>query len=331
MIQKKWFQIPVLMLLCMVFSLLVTGCGGSANNATSAPASPTTEPATTPAGDSYTIEHAMGKTEIKGTPQRVVILTNEGTEALLELGVKPAGAVKSGVGDGWYPHIKSEMDGVTELGDESQPNIELIASLKPDLIIGNKGRHEKIYDQLKSIAPTVFSTDLAGQWKENFKLYAKALNKEEEGKKSMAAYDKHVEEIKTKLGDKANIKVSVVRFLPNAVRIYQKDTFSGVMLKDLGVARPAAQDKDNFMEVVTKERINDLDGDVMFFFNADYDEKKGGTKNQQEWMNDPLFQNLHVAKKNTAFQVNEIIWNTSGGIKAANKMLDEFVTFIEKL
>ncbi|MBG9798399.1 iron-siderophore ABC transporter substrate-binding protein [Brevibacillus laterosporus] len=331
MIQKKWFQIPVLMLLCMVFSLLVTGCGGSANNATSAPASPTTEPATTPAGDSYTIEHAMGKTEIKGTPQRVVILTNEGTEALLELGVKPAGAVKSGVGDGWYPHIKSEMDGVTELGDESQPNIELIASLKPDLIIGNKGRHEKIYDQLKSIAPTVFSTDLAGQWKENFKLYAKALNKEEEGKKSMAAYDKHVEEIKTKLGDKANIKVSVVRFLPNAVRIYQKDTFSGVMLKDLGVARPAAQDKDNFMEVVTKERINDLDGDVMFFFNADYDEKKGGTKNQQEWMNDPLFQNLRVAKKNTAFQVNEIIWNTSGGIKAANKMLDEFVTFIEKL
>ncbi|NKQ19415.1 ABC transporter substrate-binding protein [Brevibacillus laterosporus] len=331
MIQKKWFQIPVLMLLCMVFSLLVTGCGGSANNATSAPANPTTEPATTPAGDSYTIEHAMGKTEIKGTPQRVVILTNEGTEALLELGVKPAGAVKSGVGDGWYPHIKSEMDGVTELGDESQPNIELIASLKPDLIIGNKGRHEKIYDQLKSIAPTVFSTDLAGQWKENFKLYAKALNKEEEGKKSMAAYDKHVEEIKTKLGDKANIKVSVVRFLPNAVRIYQKDTFSGVMLKDLGVARPAAQDKDNFMEVVTKERINDLDGDVMFFFNADYDEKKGGTKNQQEWMNDPLFQNLHVAKKNTAFQVNEIIWNTSGGIKAANKMLDEFVTFIEKL
>ncbi|MCR8979679.1 ABC transporter substrate-binding protein [Brevibacillus laterosporus] len=331
MIQKKWFQIPVLMLLCMVFSLLVTGCGGSAKNATSAPANPTTEPATTPAGDSYTIEHAMGKTEIKGTPQRVVILTNEGTEALLELGVKPAGAVKSGVGDGWYPHIKSEMDGVTELGDESQPNIELIASLKPDLIIGNKGRHEKIYDQLKSIAPTVFSTDLAGQWKENFKLYAKALNKEEEGKKSMAAYDKHVEEIKAKLGDKANIKVSVVRFLPNAVRIYQKDTFSGVMLKDLGVARPAAQDKDNFMEVVTKERINDLDGDVMFFFNADYDEKKGGTKNQQEWMNDPLFQNLHVAKKNTAFQVNEIIWNTSGGIKAANKMLDEFVTFIEKL
>ncbi|OAJ76245.1 ABC transporter substrate-binding protein [Brevibacillus sp. SKDU10] len=330
MVQKKWFQIPALMLLCMVFSLLVAGCGGTINTATSAPAKTPTESATA-SGDPYTIEHAMGKTEIKGTPQRVVILTNEGTEALLELGVKPVGAVNSGVGDGWYPHIKSEMDGVTELGYESQPNIELIASLKPDLIIGNKGRQEKIYDQLQSIAPTVFSEDLAGQWKENFKLYAKALNKEEEGKKSMAAYDKHVEEIKAKLGDKANIKVSIVRFLPNAVRIYQKDTFAGVMLKDLGVARPAAQDKDNFMEVVTKERINDLDGDVMFFFNADYDEKKGGTKNQQEWMNDPLFQSLNVAKKNTAFQVNEIIWNTSGGIKAANKMLDEFLGFVEKL
>lgn len=42
-----------------------------------------------------TVEHAMGKTEVPANPKRVVILTNEGTEALLELGVKPVGAVKS--------------------------------------------------------------------------------------------------------------------------------------------------------------------------------------------------------------------------------------------
>ena len=31
-----------------------------------------------------TVEHAMGKTEVPANPKRVVILTNEGTEALLE-------------------------------------------------------------------------------------------------------------------------------------------------------------------------------------------------------------------------------------------------------
>ena len=90
-----------------------------------------------------TVEHAMGKTEVPANPKRVVILTNEGTEALLELGVKPVGAVKSWTGDPWYPHIKDKMKDVKVVGDEGQVNVETIASLKPDLIIGNKMRHEK--------------------------------------------------------------------------------------------------------------------------------------------------------------------------------------------
>ncbi|MED3855592.1 iron siderophore-binding protein, partial [Priestia megaterium] len=41
---------------------------------------------------------AMGKTEIPKTPKRVVVLTNEGTEALLAMGIKPVGAVQSWLG-----------------------------------------------------------------------------------------------------------------------------------------------------------------------------------------------------------------------------------------
>ena len=69
--------------------------------------------------------------------------------------MKPVGAVRSWTGDPWYPHIKDQMEGVTVVGEESQPNIELIAGLRPDLIIGNKMRQEKVYEQLKAIAPTV--------------------------------------------------------------------------------------------------------------------------------------------------------------------------------
>lgn len=278
-----------------------------------------------------TIVHAMETTELVGTPERVVILTQEGTEALLELGVIPVGAVNSGLGDGWFPHIADQMQGVTELGDESQPNLELILSLQPDLIIGNKVRHEQIYAQLKEIAPTVFSSDLAGRWQENFDFYAQALNKVAEGEAAIAAYQVHVEEAKAKLGDKLSMEVSIVRFLPQAVRIYQKDTFAGVILQDLGFARPASQDVDNFMEVIEKERIEALDGDVMFHFNADYDEEKAGTKNQEAWMADPLFANLKVAQNNAVFKVDEVIWNLSGGIKSANLLIDQIVEYMDGL
>jgi hypothetical protein len=88
----------------------------------------------------------------------------------------------------------------TVVGDELQPNMELIASLKPDLIIGNKVRQEKVYEQLKQIAPTVFAEDLAGDWQINFKLYMEAVNKKEEGEKAMTAFNKRVSEMKAKLG-----------------------------------------------------------------------------------------------------------------------------------
>ncbi|MFS0727464.1 ABC transporter substrate-binding protein [Paenibacillus sp. 1P07SE] len=323
-------------LLLLAMMLVLSACGGSntpanetpetpANEATATNEQPADPPAEQAGEDARQVEHSMETTELTGTPERVVVLTQEGTEALLELGVTPVGAVNSGLGDGWFPHIADQMEGVTELGDESQPNLELILSLQPDLIIGNKIRHEEIYSQLKEIAPTVLSADLAGQWKVNFALYAEALNKQEEGEAVMAAYEAHIEEAKTQLGDKVNLEVSLVRFLPETVRIYQKDTFAGTILSDLGVARPESQDVDNFMEVIEKERIEALDGDVMFFFNADYDEEKGGTKNQQAWMADPLFANLNVGQKDTAFQVDEVIWNLSGGIKSANLLIDQLV------
>ncbi len=46
-------------------------------------------------------------------------------------------------------------------------------------------------------------------------------------------------------------------------------------------------------------------------------------------MKDPLFQTLNVVKNNKVVQVDEAIWNTAGGYKAANLLLDEIVAYFE--
>ncbi|XXM70435.1 ABC transporter substrate-binding protein [Lysinibacillus sphaericus] len=277
--------------------------------------------------ETYTVEHAMGKTEIKGTPKKVVILTNEGTEALLAMGVTPVGAVQSWTGDPWYDHIADDMKDVEVVGTESELNIEAIAKLQPDLIIGTKLRQEEQYNQLKEIAPTVMSETLKGNWKENFELYAKALNKEEKGKEVLAEYDQRIEDLKGKLGDKLNQEVSMVRFLAGDVRIYHKDSFSGVILDQLGFARPAEQDKDDFAEKgVTKERIPAMDGDVLFYFTYETGDGEAD-KLAEEWINDPLFKNLEAAKAGNVHEVSDAIWNTAGGVMAANAMLDDIEKF----
>lgn len=279
---------------------------------------------------SYTVEHAMGTTTLEKTPEKVVILTNEGTEALLSMGITPVGAVQSWTGDPWYEHIADEMKDVQVVGTESEVNVEAIAALQPDLIIGNKMRQEKIYNQLNDIAPTIFAETLRGNWKENFELYAKAINKEEEGQKVIADYDSRIEEIKTNLGDQLNQEVSIVRFMAGDVRIYHKDSFSGVILDQIGLARPESQNVNDFAEKnATKERIPAMDGDVMFYFTYETGDGEA-SQLEKEWIEDPLFKNLKVAQEGKVYKVDDTIWNTAGGVIAANLLLDDLEKYLVK-
>ncbi|WP_438447006.1 ABC transporter substrate-binding protein [Gorillibacterium sp. sgz5001074] len=316
-----------------LFTGLLAGCGAKNDSTNAGSSASTSSPAasTAPAAE-RTIKHAMGETVVKGTPTRVVILTNEGVEALLALGVKPVGAIKAFTGNPWYEHTKKELEGVTPVGDESQPNLEAIAALKPDLIIGNKMRQEKVYEQLKAIAPTVFSDTLRGEWKNNFSLYAEALNKKAEGDQVIAAFDKRIEDFKKTFQSKLSLKVSVGRFMAGKTRIYNTDTFTGVIFNQIGIARPdtVKNAKNTFADEITKERLPELDSDVLFYFTYDTGDGKGN-QTEEEWTKDPLWKSLKVVQNGKAFKVNDVIWNTAGGVKAANLMLDELTEIYKKL
>ncbi|MBJ3783177.1 ABC transporter substrate-binding protein [Devosia sediminis] len=268
------------------------------------------------------ITHAMGVTDVPDNPQRIVVLTNEGTEALLAIGVTPVGAVKSWLGDPWYDHIAADMADVTVLGDESAVNLEVLVSLEPDLIIGNKQRHEDIYEQLSAIAPTVISERLRGDWKINMALYTDAIGKGAEGLAALDAFDARVAALSEDIGASLEEEISIARFMAAQTRIMFKDSFSGLILAQLGFHRPAAQDKDEFAEEITKERIPEFEGDRLIYFT--YETGNGEADTQEtDWLADPLWQNLEVVKAGKVHEVSDAIWNTAGGIIAGNLLLDD--------
>ncbi|MYL62504.1 ABC transporter substrate-binding protein [Bacillus hwajinpoensis] len=310
MFKKSW------LIVCLAAFMILAACGTNGNNENSSSGDKKEEEAT------RTVTHAMGESEVPENPEKVVILTNEGTEALLAMDVKPVGAVQSWLGDPWYDHISDDMKDVEVVGTESEVNLEAVAALKPDLIIGNKLRQEDIYDQLSAIAPTVYSETLKGDWQENFEFYAKALNKEDQGEEVMNAYNDRIDSMSEELGDQLDKKVSVVRFLAGQTRIYYKDSFSGVILEQLGFARPESQQKEDFAEEVTKERIPEMDGDVLFYFTYEAGDGEANST-AEEWTNDPLWNNLQVVKDGNVHEVSDAIWNTSGGVLSANLMLDD--------
>ncbi|WP_430687840.1 ABC transporter substrate-binding protein [Leptolyngbya sp. AN02str] len=265
----------------------------------------------------------MGNAVVPVNPQRVVVLTNESTDIVLALGITPIGAVRSWSGAPYYDYIADDMANVPIVGDEMQPNLERIAALKPDLIIGSQVRQEQIYSQLNAIAPTVFSETIGESWQENLRLYGKALNREVEAEKLLTDWDRRVANLQQQLANR-NLQVSLVRFLPGAARVYLKDSFPGQILQEVGLQRPPLQSGDGFAQEVSFEQIPAMEADALFYFTYTGDGNNQDLTNVAEpWLNHPLWKQLSVVQLGNAHAVSDVVWTTAGGVQAANLLLDD--------
>ncbi|PZD94497.1 iron ABC transporter substrate-binding protein [Paenibacillus sambharensis] len=272
----------------------------------------------------------MGKTEIKGTPTRIVTLYQGATDVAVALGVKPVGAVESWLEQPFYQYIRSDLEGVTVVGEETQPNLEEIAKLKPDLIIASKMRHEEIYGQLSQIAPTV-THETVYKFKDTVALMGNAMNKQEEADALLAEWDARVADfngkIATKLGEEWPIEVSVLNFRADHARIYVTG-FAGDILDELGFVRSELLQKeaDNggvVLKLTDKESIPSMNADVSFVFLTDPGSDEAVQKTYEEWTAHPLWNNLDSVKADQVYQIDEVTWNMGGGLISANLMLDQ--------
>src|SRR5699024_11302532 len=75
------------------------------------------------------IKHAMGTTEIKGKPKRVVTLYQGATDVSVALGVKPVGAVESWVQQPKYDYIKDDLKRSEEHTSELQSRFDVVCRL----------------------------------------------------------------------------------------------------------------------------------------------------------------------------------------------------------
>ncbi|MFG3714422.1 ABC transporter substrate-binding protein [Micromonospora sp. NPDC047730] len=283
----------------------------------------------TTTGETREITHAMGTTKVPADPKRVVVLDTDKIDTALSLGVTPVGAATAGEAKSWPTYFGEEkLAGIKEVGVLTEPDLEAINALKPDLILGSKFRQEKFYDELKAIAPTVFTEKVGVTWKENFLLDGKALGKEQQAKDLLTAYETRAKEFGAKLGDAADRKVSIVRFMPTEIRVYGPDSFSGIVIGDTGLGRPERQlltgKEDRRMDRVSPERIGEVDGDVIFV--TAYGEKAAAE--QAKVTGGTLWKALPAVKAGKAHVVSDEIWMTGIGVGAANKIVDDLERYL---
>jgi iron complex transport system substrate-binding protein len=294
--------------------LAASACGSGAQ---------TPGPAGADAGPARTVTHAMGTTEISGTPERIVVLDTGELDSVLALGVTPVGAVAADLASGLQSYLGARTRDVQVVGTIAAPNLEAIAALRPDLILSSKVRHEDIYSSLSTIAPTVFAERVGVAWKDNLRLAAQALGKTDEAERVLDDYQQAAQETGKRFGDPSATTVSMVRFLPESIRLYGQGSFIGTVLADAGFARPPVQQVDTTFVEVSREQVGQADGDLLFY--AGYREQ--GAEGLAAVTAGPLWQSLPPVATGRAHEVSDDLWYLGIGPLAAGMVLDELGAF----
>lgn len=271
-----------------------------------------------------TVKHAAGTTEIKEKPKRIVVLENGELDGVLTLGITPVGMTTS-KGENPIPsYLADKLEGVTTVGTINEVNVEAIAALQPDLILGNQLRADKLYPQLSQIAPTVFSIRPGFPWKENFLLIGETLGMEKEAEAKLQQYHEAVSGLGNSVPD--GTTVSLVRFMPGKLRLYGRKSLIGVILQDAGLVRPAEQDIDELAVEISPETIDKADGSIIFYTSYGTPAATGETAviESSSW------KALPAVAEGKAHRVNDDVWYLGLGPTGAMQIVSDLKELLPK-
>jgi iron complex transport system substrate-binding protein len=268
-----------------------------------------------------TVKHALGETKLEKKPERVVVLDSGELDGVLALGITPVGMATTAGQNGVPSYLAERAQGIKTVGGISELNLEAIAALKPDLILGSKLRANDLYDKLSAIAPTVMSIRPGFPWKEDFLLVADALGEEAKATQILNDYQKRADEVKAKV--QGSPTISLVRFRPGEIRLYGNLSFIGVILKDIGLPRPKVQNVQDLAVEVSQENISQAAGDWIFY--SSYG--KPDTTAENTVVNGNLWKALPAVKTGQVARVDDEVWFLGLGPLGAMDVLSD----LEKL
>lgn len=300
---RRHRAVPSLLAVAVASAVTLAGCSSTDDSPESS------------AQDAYTVTHAMGDTTLDATPERVVVLDSPHLDALVALGHTPVGITESGAGAGAPPYlgdIDAELVGLT-----SEPDIDKIAALAPDLIIGAKVRHEAIYDELSGIAPTVFSENSGTDWQEQARITAAAMGEQEEMEDLMRDLDTRIAQVGTAVEAEGKT-LSIVRFRPDNFRLYGPETFSGSLLSEMGFDLGDREWNEYSMAELSPELYEEITGETVFFTNPGGDPAATTMATVTGLWND-----LPAVRADQTYEVDDETWMVGIGVLGAAEILDD--------
>ncbi len=304
----------------VALALTVAGCGGTV-------ADPGAEQQAAP-GEGITVQSARGPVTLPEPAKRVVSLELAYTEELLALGVPPVGNADNDTYNTWVSAPGAELPPeVTDVGTRSEPSLEKIKTLQPDLIVAAEDRIGSNYEALREIAPVVsFDYTAKPQFetmKKNFTELGKATGKQDRADEVLQQLDNKIADTRTKFeaAGKAGAPYAIAQ-APTAdpsIRLLGDDSLVAQVLNAAGLRNTWQGQPDEWgMTTVGVEALTQIPDAATFLYTAseEADPFTGPIAAN------PVWQNLPFVQQDRAKALDPGTW-FFGGPLSAMQLLDE--------
>ena len=272
-----------------------------------------------------TVKDAKGEFTLDKTPSRVVVLEYSFVDALAQVGVSPVGVADDNKIDRILPQVREKIAAWQSVGTRSQPSLEVIASLKPDLIIADPSRHTAVFEELKKIAPTVMFDSRHESYQENLETAQKIgdlVGKSAEMKAKINEHNDYIANIAKNLGVQGK-KASFGTSREDKFNIQNDNGYVGSFLTTLGFAPTKLNGDQAFVEINLEQLVMEK---PEYLFIAHYRDESIARK----WEAEPLWKAIPAVKANHVYSVDADMWARGRGLEASKIMAKQIEDFVKQ-
>lgn len=272
-----------------------------------------------------TVKDAKGEFTLDKTPSRVVVLEYSFVDALAQVGVSPVGVADDNKIDRILPQVREKIAAWQSVGTRSQPSLEVIASLKPDLIIADPSRHTAVFEELKKIAPTVMFDSRHESYQGNLETAQKIgdlVGKSAEMKAKINEHNDYIANIAKNLGVQGK-KASFGTSREDKFNIQNDNGYVGSFLTTLGFAPTKLNSDQAFVEINLEQLVMEK---PEYLFIAHYRDESIARK----WEAEPLWKAIPAVKANHVYSVDSDMWARGRGLEASKIMAKQIEDFVKQ-
>ena len=276
-------------MLCMLLVTLgfVSGCQGRQEASSS--------------DKTITVRDAKGEVAIPAEPKRIVDLSGN-SDILSLLGYPVAGTANSDAYDYTQlpTYLQEPLQGAKILGYSMQDtmDIEGILELHPDLIIIS-GVQEKMYEQLKKIAPTLMVELAQTDWRQDVNTFARMMQQEDRAASWLKSYDEKAKKAGAAVRKANGEDTTYLALLASGGQLFVFDAagIGSVLYEDMGLKKPANMPRQDSISlpVISYEGLADLDADHLIVVGTD-DDMKALKKNS-------IYKSMQAVKNNRVLEL----------------------------